>query len=235
MPTIAPRLAPSGYVVSLQNGLNEPDDRGGRGRERGSSAPSSTSAPTWSARADHRWATAATFRIGELDGRDSDRVRALAADIEDAEATDNVLGFLWAKEAYGAMLFATAVTDLSIADALAEPRYRPLSRARPRGARARPVTAEAFDGFDPVDLDGSIDRLVEFNRRSAKTHSGIYRDLAVRHRPTEVDAMLRRSRGRWCAAPRSWSTRSRTAAVTAGAQPRPARGLRAARARGRGR
>jgi len=31
---------------------------------------------------------------------------------------------------------------------------------------------------------------VEFNRGSAKTRSGIYRDLAVRHRKTEVDAML---------------------------------------------
>src|SRR5207237_9534876 len=39
--------------------------------------------------------------------------------------------------------------------------------------------------FDPDDLDGSIDRLVAFNRRSAKTHSGIYRDLAVRRRRTE--------------------------------------------------
>ena len=28
------------------------------------------------------------------------------------------------------------------------------------------------------------------NRRSAKTHSGIWRDLAVRKRPTEVDAQL---------------------------------------------
>ncbi len=52
------------------------------------------------------------------------------------------------------------------------------------------ATPEPFDGFDPADLDGSIDRLVEFNRGSAKTHSGIYRDLAVRHRKTEVDAML---------------------------------------------
>ena len=29
-----------------------------------------------------------------------------------------------------------------------------------------------------------------FNRRSAKTHSGIWRDLAVRRRPTEVDAQM---------------------------------------------
>ena len=50
-------------------------------------------------------------------------------------------------------------------------------------ATARP---EPFDGFDPADLDGSIERLVAFNRRSAKTHSGIYRDLAVRKRRTEA-------------------------------------------------
>jgi 2-dehydropantoate 2-reductase len=32
--------------------------------------------------------------------------------------------------------------------------------------------------------------MVAFNRRSAKTHSGIWRDLAVRKRRTEVDAQL---------------------------------------------
>ena len=48
----------------------------------------------------------------------------------------------------------------------------------------------AFDGFDPADLDGSLGRLAQFNRGSAKTHSGVYRDLAVRHRPTEVEAIL---------------------------------------------
>ena len=100
--------------------------------------------------------------------------------------TDNVLGFLWAKEAYGAMLFATAVSDLSIADALAEPRYRALFvAAGARGAGGAQAPPEPFDGFDADDLDGSLERLVAFNRRSAKTHSGIYRDLAVRRRPVE--------------------------------------------------
>ena len=36
----------------------------------------------------------------------------------------------------------------------------------------------------------SLDEMVMFNRRSAKTHSGIWRDLAVRKRRTEVDAIL---------------------------------------------
>ena len=32
--------------------------------------------------------------------------------------------------------------------------------------------------------------MVAFNRKSAKSHSGIWRDLAVRKRRTEVDALL---------------------------------------------
>ena len=108
-------------------------------------------------------------------------------DLPDAKSTGNILGYLWAKEAYGAMLFATAVSDLSIADALAEPRYRTLFvRLAQEVLAVAPVAPEPFDGFDPDDLDGSVDRLVEFNRRSAKTHSGIYRDLAVRKRKAET-------------------------------------------------
>ena len=66
-------------------------------------------------------------------------------------------------------------------------------------AAARRVTPEAFDGFDPSAYlpsappgaaEHSLDALVAHNRRSAKTHSGIWRDLAVRKRRTEVDAQL---------------------------------------------
>jgi 2-dehydropantoate 2-reductase len=54
-----------------------------------------------------------------------------------------------------------------------------------------PVPVESFDGFDPADLPGSLDRLAAFNRRSAKQYSGIHRDLVVRKRKTEIDSMLR--------------------------------------------
>jgi Asp-tRNA(Asn)/Glu-tRNA(Gln) amidotransferase A subunit family amidase len=47
-----------------------------------------------------------------------------------------------------------------------------------------------LDGFDPANLDASLDRLAEFNLRSARTHSGSYRDLVVRRRETEVEAIL---------------------------------------------
>jgi 2-dehydropantoate 2-reductase len=101
------------------------------------------------------------------------------------------------------MLFATALTNESIADALALPRFRPLYIALAREilavAAARGVTPEAFDGFDPKaylpsapagSAERSLDALVTHNRKSAKTHSGIWRDLAVRKRATEVDAQL---------------------------------------------
>jgi 2-dehydropantoate 2-reductase len=190
MEPVAVRLAPDGYVVSLQNGMNEPVIAAAVGQERVVGAFVNFGADVVGPGRILR-GNRATFMIGELDGSDSDRVRRLAADIADAEATTNVAGYLWAKEAYGAMLFATAVSDLSIADALADPAYRPLHLALAREVLGQATaTPEPFDGFDPADLDGSIDRLVEFNRGSAKTHSGIYRDLAVRHRKTEVDAML---------------------------------------------
>ena len=136
-------------------------------------------------------ANRATFVIGELDGRRSERVATLVAAIEDARETDNVLGYLWGKMAYGAMLFGTAVSDLSIADALdgaaRTGRCSPAWRRRRWGRRPR--RPRRSTASTPRDLDGSLERLVEFNRSSAKTHSGIYRDLAVRRRPTEV-AML---------------------------------------------
>jgi 2-dehydropantoate 2-reductase len=185
MAQIAPRLAPDGFVISLQNGLNPPLIASIVGAERTVGAFVNFGAD-WLAPGRIFVGGRGALYVGELDGRPSERVEGLVADLPDAEATGNIMGYLWAKEAYGAILFATAVSDLSIADALEEPRYRSLyvrlAREVLAAATARP---ESFDGFEADDLEGSIDRLVAFNRRSAKSHSGIYRDLAVRKRPTE--------------------------------------------------
>jgi len=185
MAQIAPRLALDGFVLSLQNGLNPPLIASLVGAERTVGAFVNFGAD-WLAPGRVFVGGRGALHVGELDGRQSERVERLVADLADAETTDNIMGYLWAKEAYGAILFATAVSDLSIADALQEPRYRSLyvrlAREVLDAATAKP---ESFDGFEADDLEGSIDRLVAFNRRSAKSHSGIYRDLAVRKRPTE--------------------------------------------------
>jgi hypothetical protein len=96
----------------------------------------------------------------------------------------------------GAMLFAGAVSPLPIAETLEDPHWRPLMLAIAREVLAQaPVAPMGFDGFEPDDLEGSLDRLAAFNRGSAKTHSGIYRDLVVRKRKTEVDGQLGGLRG----------------------------------------
>jgi len=188
--TVAGRLGPSGYVLSMQNGLNTSvlADAVGPGKvvEACVNFGADVIEPGLVLRGNR-----ATFVVGETDGTISDRITSLATDIADAQVTANVLGYIWAKEAYGAMLAAGAVSDLPIADTLDDPAYRPLMLAVARQVLAQaPVRPEPLDGFDPADLDGSLARLAEFNRKSAKTHSGIYRDLAVLHRPTEVAAIL---------------------------------------------
>ncbi len=180
----------AGYVLSLQNGLNAQviADAVGPGRvvEAFVNFGADVIEPGVVLRGNR-----GTFMIGELDGTLTDRVRALTADIADAEPTTEVLGYLWAKEAYGAQLFATAVSDLPIYAVFDDPAYRDLLLAVAREVLARaPVRPVGFDGFDPADLEGSLARLADFNRASAKTHSGVYRDLAIRHRPTEAPAIL---------------------------------------------
>jgi 2-dehydropantoate 2-reductase len=203
---LAPHLSERGCVISVQNGLNELAIAQAVGAERTVGSFVNFGADYMEPGVIHYGGHGAVV-VGEIDGRASPRVTAIRqawADFDDrAIVTPNIWGFLWGKEAYGAMLFATALTNDSIADALAMPEYRGLYVALAREAlavgAARGVTPEAFDGFDPAAYlpraplgaaEDSLDALVAHNRRSAKSHSGIWRDLAVRKRPTEVDAQL---------------------------------------------
>jgi 2-dehydropantoate 2-reductase len=203
---LRPHLTPAGYVVSAQNGLNELEIADVVGAERTIGAFVNFGADYLEAGVIH-YAGHGAVVVGEIDGRITPRVTAIRDAWQEfdprAIATANIWGYLWGKEAYGAMLFATALTNESIAGALAMPAYRHLYVALAREvlavAAARGVQPEAFDGFDPSAYlatapagaaDRSLDALVAHNRRSAKSHSGIWRDLAVRKRPTEVDAQL---------------------------------------------
>lgn len=186
------RLTPDGYVLSVQNGLTAEHLIDAVGEDRVLASFVNFGADVMGPGRIMQ-GNIGTFRVGELRGGEiTPRVLEMADALPYAEATDNVLGYLWGKEAYGAMLWAGAVSDLSIADSLADSRYRPLMVAVAEEVLAQaPVTVESFDGFVPDDLEGSLDRLVAFNRGSAKSHSGIYRDLVVRKRKTEIDEMLR--------------------------------------------
>ena len=203
---LLPHLGAAGCVISAQNGLNELAIARIVGDARTVGAFVNFGADYLEPGVILHGSMAAVV-VGEIDGRITPRVAAIRdawADFEPrAIVTPNIWGFLWGKEAYGAMLFATALTNESIADALAMPAYRQLYIALAREilavAHARGVTPEGFDGFSPAAYphsaaagaaEQSLNDLVTHNRRSAKTHSGIWRDLAVRKRRTEVDAQL---------------------------------------------
>ena len=203
---LLPHLAEDGCVISAQNGLNELAIASIAGAGRTVGAFVNFGADYLEPGLVHYGGRGAVV-VGEIDGRStarSEAIREAWLDFDSgAIATPNIWGYLWGKEAYGAMLFATALSNESIADALAVPAHRPLYIALAREmlavAAARGVTPEPFDGFDPLAYlpdaapgaaERSLDALVAHNRRSAKTHSGIWRDLAVRRRPTEVDAQL---------------------------------------------
>jgi 2-dehydropantoate 2-reductase len=203
---LRPHLSDGGCVISAQNGLNELAIAAIVGAERTVGAFVNFGADYMEPGVIHYGGRGAVV-VGEIDGRITSRVEEIRdawLDFDDrAVVTPNIWSYLWGKEAYGAMLFATALTNESIADALAMPLYRDLyvelAREILTVAAARGVTPQAFDGFDPIAYSPgaghdaasrSLDELVAFNRRSAKTHSGIWRDLAVRKRRTEVDAQL---------------------------------------------
>ena len=201
--SFADRLAPDGCVVSLQNGLNELTIARLIGAHRTIGAFVNFSADYLEPGLIHFGGRGA-FCIGELDGSITPRLldlRQALAHWGNVQTTDNIWGFLWGKQAYGAMLFATALTNSSMADAIDQHREVLVDLAREvlRVAAALGIRPVGFDGFepdaigssDPAVLHASLERLIAVRRRDEKTHSGVWRDLAVRKRRTEVDAHFR--------------------------------------------
>jgi 2-dehydropantoate 2-reductase len=206
MRMLLPHVAADGAVVSIQNGLNESVIADIAGVERTVGCFVNFGADYIEPGVIH-YGGRGTVVVGEVDGRDTPRIHRihtlLRAFDDAAILSRNVQGYLWSKLAYASMLFATALGNDGIADALALPAHRrlfaDLAREVVRVARAKDVRLEPFDGFDPSAfstdaspeaMEASLDGLVAHNRTSAKTHSGIWRDLAVRRRRTEVDAQI---------------------------------------------
>jgi 2-dehydropantoate 2-reductase len=161
----------------------------------------------WQAPGEVMFANHGAVVLGELDGRITDRLRALHALMllfaPHAIMTEDIASYLWGKLVYGAFLFAQATGDLGIADCLARPELLPLWRRLGAEinavAAAIGVTPRGFNGYEPEAFmpgasedaaRASVAAMVAFNRPNAKTHSGIWRDIAVRKRRTEVDAQI---------------------------------------------
>ncbi len=203
---IAPHLAPDGYVLSLQNGLCENIIAGIVGRARTVGAFVNFSAD-WIAPGEIMFGGRGAVVLGELDGRITPRLETLHARLlafePHAIMTDDIWSYLWGKLGYGAMLFAQALGQAGIADCLARPDllvlWRRLAAEALAVAVAEGVTPRGFNGYDPAAFApgateaqsaASVAAMVAFSRPNAKTHSGVWRDLAIRRRRTEVDVQI---------------------------------------------
>jgi 2-dehydropantoate 2-reductase len=201
--SFADRLAPDGCVVSLQNGLNELTIARLVGEQRTIGAFVNFSADYLEPGLIHFAGRGAFYigEIGKLHGSPTPRLQQLQQGLAhwgNVQVTDNIWGYLWGKQAYGAMLFATALTNSSMADAIDQHREVTVDLAREvlRVATALGVRPLGFDGFEPEAIGASepdesgasVERLIAIRRTDEKTHSGVWRDMAVRKRRTEVDA-----------------------------------------------
>jgi 2-dehydropantoate 2-reductase len=206
---VAPLLPADGYVVSMQNGLNERVIAARIGAARTVGAFVNFGAD-YHGPGRIMYGGPGALYLGELSGEVTPRVEELGemlrrSFLPNTTITRNIWGYLWGKMGYASMLIATAVVDETMADVLGNPANERLlanlAAEVTRVAGAEEVRCEAFDGYEPdamrfrrprdwAGIRRSLAALVEHNRGSLKQKSGIWRDLAVRHRRTEVDAQI---------------------------------------------
>jgi Asp-tRNA(Asn)/Glu-tRNA(Gln) amidotransferase A subunit family amidase/ketopantoate reductase len=196
---LAGRLDGAGYVVCLRHGLDA-----GVLTEAIGPGPAATGGQV--SRVAAAWADfdvtqhgpgvvrlgdRAALLVGELDGLYTERAGLLASHIPGAQLTGRILGCLQSGLAQDALLAVTGLGDQPAAEVLGDPRYRPLLHEVAREVLAgAPVPPAPAGAFDPADLPGSLARLAQASLRSANPHSEVYLDLAMRHRPADLPAVL---------------------------------------------
>lgn len=203
MQQIGPLLAPSGYVLSLQNGLNEEIIARHIGPER-------TVGAFVHFGADYlepgliQLGNQQTIHPGELDGSVTPRLRDLSvalSHVMPVEITTNIWGYLWGKLVYGAMAFAVSTIDAPVHAVIEHPLGRRICTSASAEAYAVATSQagqlERIGEFNPnafapggdfeARSSAALDELADAMRASIKQHMGIWRDLKIKKRKTEVD------------------------------------------------
>lgn len=199
--SIAAHLSPDGVVVSLQNGLCELELADILGEHRVLGAFINFGAdligPGHVAMGNR--GAVVVGSVGDSPHRDTERIYELLRRFEpDAISTENIWGYLWAKQAYAAVLKASGLSDGTMVDYLTDPASRAVNGGLIREilsvARAEGIVPMGFDGFDPAAIlasdESGLDQLAEFWAGSIKTHSGTWCDLKVPGRRTDSAAQL---------------------------------------------
>jgi 2-dehydropantoate 2-reductase len=199
---LRPHLAENGYVLSLQNGLCETVIEKLLGRSRTMGALVGFMGDLIGP-GEIRFGQRAKFCVGELDGQISDRATALGrlmTDFEpDVEVTADIWGYLWGKLGFIALLYGTALGTSTLVELFSaselQPVWRCLACEIVAVAASENVAPKGFDGFEPdafaagataAAASRSMNAMADLLRGSPKTHSGMWRDIAVHRRATEI-------------------------------------------------
>ena len=206
METLLPHIGPETTVVSLQNGLNEEMIASMIGAHRTVGC-----LVNWGGdyiEPGHiLYGGDGPMRIGELDGATSERIVELQKVLDNVNPTtitDNIFGHLWSKVIWGCFYIGNALgTSTSIAMLRAD-RNRPILLALFRegvevaeadGVTLANLTEHHFNPPELVRSDPGValplfDKMADAFEGHVKVHSGPWRDVAVRKRPTEVDYII---------------------------------------------
>lgn len=156
-----------------------------------------------------------TMVLGEPDGSMTQRVKKLAEDLAvvcDTRMSDDINSWRWAFLAYNAMLAGASVTNEMMRDQFGNTRWRSILEHHfeevmdvgvRHGAKLDDVS---WDGFVPSKIypivcnsEGMWTDHVKYMCHSTKVHSGVWRDLAVNKKASEVlnvfNAFMKKFRG----------------------------------------
>ncbi len=213
-----PLLNGDSFVVSFQNGFNEPDIQNLLQENGLSPGQVLGSIPNYGgALVDPghiEFVHEGPIQLGEMDGARTPRLAQLARCLESltqVQLSDHIWGQIWAKEVYSAQVVFSALADARIHETLGVERWARVAGAVVREAleiaEANGIRVEAFDFFDPANykpqrpadtrrLLDNINHAIWLLKKDQKPHahefkkkgSGIWWDIVYRHRPSEVRA-----------------------------------------------
>jgi 2-dehydropantoate 2-reductase len=215
---ILPLLNRDSFVVSYQNGFNEPEIQ--RLLQENGLDPGQVlgSIPNYGgALVDPgyiEFVHEGPVQLGEMDGASTPRLAELARCLESltqVQLSDHIWGQIWAKEVYSAQVIFSALADARIHETLGVERWARVAGAVVREAleiaEANGIRVEAFDFFDPANykpktredtrrLLDNINHAIWLLKKDQKPNShefkkkgsGIWWDIVYRHRPSEVRA-----------------------------------------------
>ncbi|MCU0906134.1 MAG: NAD(P)-binding domain-containing protein [Rhodobacteraceae bacterium] len=215
---ILPLLTPDTGIVSFQNGFNEPDlvrvlDTAGLPGDRMVIGAIPNYGGALVDPGHIEFVHEGPIQLGEMDGSDSPRVRALAdrlAALTEVQLSDHIWGQIWAKEVYASQVVFSALVDDRIRNTLGVERYARIAGAIVREAleiaEANGIDVQAFDFFDPANyrvktsadtrrLLDNINHAIWLLKKDQdqkpqhefkKKGSGIWWDIVYRKRPSET-------------------------------------------------